>query len=97
LPAAAHAVVAAALHAAVWIGEGALVPGGPLGPAAVHRVRDDGAAEDVLLPVGDARVLVGSGDALLLVPVPAAVGVHGVQALLLSQKPGENGFLNGIS
>ena len=82
-----HAVVAAAVHAAVWVREGALVPGRPGGPDAVHGVRQHGAGQHVLLPRGNTRVAVGRRRALLLVPVPAAVGVHGVQAVLLSQKP----------
>ena len=42
--------------------------------------------DNVLLPVGNARVLVGRRGALLLVPVPPAVRVHRVQAGLLARE-----------
>ena len=46
----------------------------------------DNVPDNVLLPVGNARVLVGRRGALLLVPVPPAVRVHRVQAGLLARE-----------
>ena len=44
-----------------------------------YRFSEDGTLEQVLLPVCGPRVLVGRGRAHALLPVPAAVGVHGLQ------------------
>ena len=88
-PAAAHAVVAAAVDPPVRVGEGALVPARPVGPAAVDRGRGDRARDNVLLPVGHAGIAVGGRGALLLVAVPAAVRVHGVQTVLLGDEPSQ--------
>ena len=61
-----HAIIAARLDALVGVGVGALVPVGPLGPASVHGVGRDRTADDVLLPVAGARVVVRGWRTLIL-------------------------------
>ena len=61
-----HAIIAARLDALVGVRVGALVPVGPLGPAAVHRVGCYRAADDVLLPVTSTRVMVRGWCTLIL-------------------------------
>ena len=52
-----------------------------------YRISQDRARQEVLLPVGGPGVLVGGHGALVLLLVPAAIRVHGVQAITLRCKP----------
>ena len=52
-----------------------------------YRISQDRARQEVLLPVGGPGVLVWGHGAFVLLLVPAAIRVHGVQAITLRRKP----------
>ena len=80
LPGPTPAVVALRVHPAVRVVKGALGPVRPVRPASVHRLGEDGTAEEVLLPLERVGVLVRGRHTLALLLVPPAVRVHRVQA-----------------
>ena len=51
-----------------------------------YRISENGTGEQILLPIGGPRVLVGGHGALVLLLAPPAVRVHRVQAVTLRDK-----------